>query len=173
MSQTHYRLTDVMVVAKVRHRPWSRRPVRMSVMALAVGVAVGVVGVTATKSYAASAPAAAPAVSAIPATPADCPTGADELPPDAVARAADAALAAVPKLYDPEDTAGAQVTASTRATSSPRGAQVEDTCGAQARERTVEVAFLFPELLPSASLSQGVVFVARFGDDYRVWRVVR
>jgi hypothetical protein len=28
---------------------------------------------------------------------------------------------------------------------------------------------LFPRMLPSASLSQAVVFVARFSDAYRVW----
>jgi hypothetical protein len=54
VSQTQHRLADVMVVTKVRNRPWTRRPVRTSVLALALGVAVGAVGVTATRSDAAT-----------------------------------------------------------------------------------------------------------------------
>jgi hypothetical protein len=44
-------------------------------------------------------------------------------------------------------------------------------CGATVARRTVVVQLLFPWLLPSASLSQGVVFVGRFHGGYRVWFV--
>ena len=35
-------------------------------------------------------------------------------------------------------------------------------CGSRVRNRTVVVDLLFPKMLPSASLSQGVVFVSLF-----------
>ena len=38
-------------------------------------------------------------------------------------------------------------------------------------ERSVEVDLIFPKLLPSASLSQHTVFVARFQGDYWVYGV--
>jgi hypothetical protein len=42
-----------------------------------------------------------------------------------------------------------------------------------AQRRTVVVHLLYPKLLPSQSLSQGVVYVSRFKSGYRVWEVVR
>ena len=38
-------------------------------------------------------------------------------------------------------------------------------------ERSVEVDLIFPKLLPSASLSQATVFVARFQGEYWVYGV--
>jgi hypothetical protein len=48
---------------------------------------------------------------------------------------------------------------------------VRHQCGAKVARRTVVVQLLFPKMLPSASLSEGVVFVARFPRGYRVWEV--
>ena len=42
-------------------------------------------------------------------------------------------------------------------------------CGKVVRERTVVVDLLFPRMLPSASLSGGVVLVSLFQTGYRVW----
>jgi hypothetical protein len=39
------------------------------------------------------------------------------------------------------------------------------------RNRTVAVDLLFPKMLPSASLSEGVVFVSLFPAGYQVWDV--
>lgn len=44
-------------------------------------------------------------------------------------------------------------------------------CSNKARRRTVVVDLLFPKVLPSASLSKGVVLVSRFPSGYRVWDV--
>jgi hypothetical protein len=52
-----------------------------------------------------------------------------------------------------------------------RGSEVRPQCGRRAFHRTVVVQLLFPKERPSASLSQGVVFVSRFATDYRVWKM--
>jgi hypothetical protein len=52
-----------------------------------------------------------------------------------------------------------------------RGQQVKRECGAATQARTVVVDLEFPRLVPSASLSQGAVFVARVKGHYRVWEV--
>jgi hypothetical protein len=44
-------------------------------------------------------------------------------------------------------------------------------CSDKVRRRTVVVDLLFPKMLPSASLSEGVVLVSRFSSGYRVWEV--
>ena len=44
-------------------------------------------------------------------------------------------------------------------------------CSSQVRNRTVVVDLLFPKMLPSASLSEGVVFVSLFRTGYRIWDV--
>jgi hypothetical protein len=44
-------------------------------------------------------------------------------------------------------------------------------CNSQVRNRTVVVDLLFPRMLPSASLSEGVVLVSRFRAGYQVWAV--
>jgi hypothetical protein len=54
-----------------------------------------------------------------------------------------------------------------------RGGEVKSQCGAGTQQRTVVVDLQFPSLSPSASLSQGTVFVSRFGDGYQVWKVAR
>lgn len=104
----------------------------------------------------------------------DCPGQALALPPEAVARAADAALREAPRLYGKDTAKDARVTSSQRAdTGLGRGDEVKSQCGVKVQQRTVVVDLQFPRLLPSASLSQGTVFVSRFGDGYQVWKVAR
>jgi hypothetical protein len=99
-----------------------------------------------------------------------CPAGAKGLPAGAVARAADRALVEAPLLYP-----GLGAAVITQSALSPyagvRGSEVKHQCGRRAFHRTVVVELLFPKELPSASLSQGVVFVSRFATGYRVWEV--
>ncbi len=44
-------------------------------------------------------------------------------------------------------------------------------CSSRVRNRTVVVDLLFPKMLPSASLSEGVVLVSLFRAGYPVWDV--
>lgn len=102
-----------------------------------------------------------------------CPTGALVLPANGVARAAARAVAEAKARYPHLDTTGVRVTRARPARAAgPRGAQVSAQCGAKVRLRTVVVELRFPRLLPSASLSEGVVDVSRFAGGYRVWNVV-
>jgi hypothetical protein len=52
-----------------------------------------------------------------------------------------------------------------------RGPQVRTQCGQRAAARTVVVYLLRRALLPAQSASQGVYFVSRFQNGYRVWQV--
>jgi hypothetical protein len=74
--------------------------------------------------------------------------------------------------YPGEDVAGAQLLAADQsALAGPRGSQVRHQCGKTTAARTVVVQMLLPKLLPSASLSESVVFVSDFRASYRVWEV--
>jgi len=117
---------------------------------------------------AAAQPAAA--LAAAPAALGRCPMNALPLPADAVARAADQARIQAPSLYP--GFGPAVVELSWRAkfklnvwAATPFG------CSSQVRNRTVVVDLLFPKMLPSASLSEGVVFVSLFRTGYQVWDV--
>lgn len=102
-----------------------------------------------------------------------CPVGARVLPANGVKLARRAALRSVASLYRGVNTRGARVISAKRAIQAgPRGAQVGRECGAKARARTVVVELRFPRMLPSASLSEGIVDVSRFAKGYRVWSVV-
>jgi hypothetical protein len=106
-------------------------------------------------------------------TTAGCPRGALVLPADAVARAGKRAVAEAAKRYRGLKTAGARVVDARRADAAgPRGREVLRHCGPTVRHRTVVVQLLFPRMLPSASLSEGVVDVSLFPGGYRVWEVV-
>jgi hypothetical protein len=91
-------------------------------------------------------------------------------PPDALAGATEAALDQVPSVFgDVEANEGAYaVTAS-------RGGDQMITkgfgCSKLLRDRSVTVTLIFPKMLPSASLSQYTVFVAKFEGDYWVWGI--
>jgi hypothetical protein len=101
-----------------------------------------------------------------------CPADLLRLQPAGVQRAANRALAAAPRLYRALNTHGAEVMAADRsAFAGVRGQEVATMCGKKIAARTVVVQMLFPHMLPSASLSQAVVFVGRFARGYRVWFV--
>ena len=101
-----------------------------------------------------------------------CPRGAQVLPGDAVAGATEVSLARAAALYPVLDTRGAiAVSAARSSAAGPRGVEVVRQCGRRAAERTVMVELLFPRMLPSASLSESTLFVARARGAYRVWEV--
>jgi hypothetical protein len=101
-----------------------------------------------------------------------CPGDALTLRADSVQRAADAALASAARLYPGVNTRGTEVMAADRsAFAGARGGEVKFLCGQRLADRTVVVQMLFPRMLPSASLSEAVVFVARFATGYRVWYI--
>ena len=134
--------------------------------ALSAAAATIMIGATGTLSAAAAAQSH-PALS----RPAHaCPAGILSLPPDGVQRAAGQALAGAAKLYPGLDTRGAEVMAADRsAFAGARGSEVSNLCGKKVAARTVVVQMLFPRMLPSASLSESVVFAGRFAHGYRVW----
>jgi hypothetical protein len=53
-----------------------------------------------------------------------------------------------------------------------RGPGAKFECGARVWRRTVVVYVTLRRFLPSASLSERIVFVGRFKSGYRVWQVV-
>ena len=90
----------------------------------------------------------------------------------ATKKAAQAAQAAAPERYKDLNVKGAMVVWSKVATAAgARGGEVAFQCGKKIQARTVVVELRFPEELPSASLSEGVVFVSRFKSGYEVWEV--
>ena len=92
------------------------------------------------------------------------------LPPDAVDRAADQARIQAPFLYRGF---GPAVVALAWLAKFKLNvwASTPFQCSNLVRSRTVVVDLLFPKMLPSASLSQGVVLVSLFPTGYRVWEV--
>jgi hypothetical protein len=101
-----------------------------------------------------------------------CPADILPLPAAGVQHAADQALAEAAKLYPGINTRGAEVMAADRsAFAGVRGREVSNLCGKKVAARTVVVQMLFPRMLPSASLSESVVFAGRFAHGYRVWHV--
>jgi hypothetical protein len=107
----------------------------------------------------------------------------EELPPDALAGATEAALDQVPSVFgDVKSTEGAYAVAAYRMKGGsgpfgPRPGIVQDMCRERPQyaerllERSVEVDLIFPKLQSSASLSQHTVFVTRFQGDYWVYGV--
>jgi hypothetical protein len=90
----------------------------------------------------------------------------------ATKKAAQAALVAAPRLYKELNVKGATVVWSKIANAAgPRGGEVAFQCGKTIQARTIVVELRFPKELPSASLSEGVVFVSRFKSGYQVWEV--
>jgi hypothetical protein len=100
-----------------------------------------------------------------------CPHNLRPLPPDAVAPAARAGLAAASRIWG-EAAHRAIITDAARAEfDSDRGPEAKRQCG-KGWGRTVVVYLFFPKLRFSSSLSQGVLFVARFPAGWRVWERV-
>lgn len=134
---------------------------------LAVLPAVVLVSVMAFRPSATRAAARAD-VSAV--VPGRCPRGALPLPAEAVARAADQARIQAPALY--EGFGPAVVELAWRAKFKLKvWAAAPFNCSSRARNRTIVVDLLFPKMLPSASLSEGVVYVSLFRTGYQVWDV--
>jgi hypothetical protein len=92
------------------------------------------------------------------------------LPADAVDRAADQARIQAPFLYPRHGPAVVEL--AWRAIFKLQiWASTPFQCSNLVRKRTVVVDLLFPKMLPSASLSEGVVLVSLFKTGYRVWEV--
>lgn len=91
------------------------------------------------------------------------------LPGNAVAKAAEAALAEAPAKFKAINTNGATIV--TSELGEIDGAYVAHQCGKAAQKKTVVVQLRFPKMLPSANLSRGAVFVSRFDNGYHVWEV--
>jgi hypothetical protein len=118
-------------------------------------------------ALAAVAALACPAVTAgAPAAGSLCPKQLLTLGPNSVSPSIAAALAKDGTRNKPQVT-GAMIASS----DTSRGDQVKRDCGAQAWQRTVIVYITDRAFLPSASLSERVLFVGRTGAGYRVWQV--
>lgn len=99
-----------------------------------------------------------------------CPQDALPLTAESVARAADQARIQAPALY--RGRGPAVVELAWRAVFRLNvWAASPFHCNSQARNRTVVIDLLFPKMLPSASLSEGVVFLSLFPTGYQVWDV--
>lgn len=90
------------------------------------------------------------------------------LPPDAVAKAAEAAFRQAPRRFKGIDTLGERILSSSLARTE---AFLVRQCGRRIANRTVVVSLRFPKMLPSAILSEGTVFVSRFEHGYRIWEI--
>lgn len=98
-----------------------------------------------------------------------CPASPQDLPANAVAGATDAALQAAPGMYPGVNTSGMYVTGATRSSAGAHGQEIASACGAAAQQRTVVVDLAFPAMLPSASKSQGTLYVSQEGGHYHAW----
>ncbi len=115
----------------------------------------------------ASAMASSQHASAPTAVTGSCPRGILPLPANGVQSAADTALANAARLYPGLNTRGAEVMAADRSSfAGVLGHEVSSMCGKKAAGSTVVVQVLFPRMLPSASLSESVVFVGKFAHGY-------
>jgi hypothetical protein len=93
------------------------------------------------------------------------------LPADAVDRAADQARIQAPFLYGPKSDPAVVELAWRAIFKLQVWASTPFQCSNLVRQRTVVVDLLFPKMLPSASLSEGVVLVSLFKTGYQVWEV--
>ena len=107
---------------------------------------------------------------AAPAASSTCPTKALPLTAESVARAADQARIQAPMLYKGFGPARVELAWQAKFRLNV-WASTPFNCSDTVRRRTVVVDLLFPKMLPSASLSEGVVLVSRFPSGYRVWEV--
>ena len=102
----------------------------------------------------------------------------DKLPPDALAGATVTALGYLEEHFG-EDAKGQYAVAAYRGLRAPLNEYYKNVCpnrlqyGKLLQKRSVQVDLIWPKFLPSASLSQKTVFVARFGGEYRVWAQYR
>lgn len=90
--------------------------------------------------------------------------------PDAEAEVRRTAVGLVPTIYTTTDLAGWFIASVHPALPDQGVGQIADgMCGAVVGERTWEVDLTFPSELPSASMSQGQLFLCRFRDGWDVW----
>lgn len=149
------------------HRTLSRTALSSIVAAI---TAAGIIGTQADAATTSKATAPLPQASQ-----GHCPKPTPQaLPGDAIAGATRAALAQARLVYKGANVKGMRATTATLARFSDpgRGAYARVTCGRRVENRTVVVGLEFPAMIPSASLSQGVVLVSRFSGRYRVWAVL-
>jgi hypothetical protein len=99
-----------------------------------------------------------------------CPREVLPLPADAIARAADQARIQASFLYPRSGPAVVELAWLAKFRLNV-WASTQLPCGSLVRSRTVVVDLLFPKMLPSASLSEGVALVSLFRTGYRVWAV--
>lgn len=117
----------------------------------------------------AGAQAAGPLPSALKAS---CPGAPPQaLPSRALGAARTAALRQARTIYKSLDLTGARARAAFATHAGARGAFARK-CGSRVEDRTVVVFLSFPAMKPSASLSQGVLLLARFSGGFRVWAVL-
>jgi hypothetical protein len=100
----------------------------------------------------------------------NCPRHALPLTAESVARAADQARVEAASLYKGFGPAVVELAWRAKFRLNIWASTPFD-CSDKVRRRTVVVDLLFPKMLPSASLSEGVVLVSRFPAGYRVWEV--
>ena len=137
-------------------------------VAVAVVLAGALAGVLAFRPASTQAAAPRPDVSQV--VLGQCPKDALPLPAEAVARAADQARIQAPALYKGFGPAVVELAWLAKFKLNVWAAAPFN-CSPRVRNRTVVVDLLFPKMLPSASLSEGVVFVSLFRTGYQVWDV--
>jgi hypothetical protein len=140
---------------------------------IAAGVVAGVIagaliGVAGCGSSATHAAPPRPVIAAVRLG--QCPGNAEVLPAEAVARAADQARIQAPALFKNFGPAVVELAWLAKFKLNVWAAAPFN-CSSRVRNRTVVVDLLFPKMLPSASLSEGVVFVSLFPTGYQVWEV--
>jgi len=96
-----------------------------------------------------------------------CPSSALPLAANSIAPASQAALAREKPSSRPQVTGVMSASNDSR-----RGTLAKVECGARVWRRTIVVYIDLRALHPSASLSERVSFVSRFGAGYRVWQIV-
>lgn len=99
-----------------------------------------------------------------------CPRHALPLQAESIARAADQARIEAPALYTGFGPAVVELAWRAKFRLNV-WASTPFHCTDQVRHRTVVVDLLFPKMLPSASLSEGVVLVSRLPTGYQVWEL--
>jgi hypothetical protein len=132
------------------------------------GPAAALAAVGAVAALAAGAPP-----TALAGVPIGCPrTAPRPLPPHALARAKSAALREAHALYRSTDLRGVRAVRAVLAGKDRDRGGYAAKCGGDVRARTVVVYLRFPAEEPSASLSEGVVLIARFRGGMRVWALL-
>lgn len=99
-----------------------------------------------------------------------CPTGLDELPPDALNQAAAVAQQSVATSFPDRDVSDAYVSGTTRSEAGPVGQELIEQCGPEVQSKSVIVDFVFPSMLPDAARSYGASVVSFDDGRYFVWR---